>query len=287
MGVNQARCRSAGTSPRRAGAPAAYDSPEAWDAACLPFVADPNRVWRVHADAVNRNLIAEWLGPVRGAVLKTDLFDEAQGAGQAETLRRYSDEVVGLDLSPRVTSAAAARHPRLDCICGDVRSMPFPDGSFSAIVSLSTLDHFAEEDDIATALAELHRILTPGGRLVVTFDNPANPILALRGRLPFPALKRLGLMPYWCGPTLGRRGLGRALRDAGFEVRAEAAVLHCPRVLAIPACRIAQRWGWPGIGSALALFEGLGRTPLAYATGHFVAALAVRPDGQAGMAAAK
>lgn len=62
---------------------------------------------------------------------------------------------------------------------GDLRALPFPDGAFSRVVCVSTLEHVAmdttrfgapvrEGDDAPAAVAELLRVLAPGGTLLAT-----------------------------------------------------------------------------------------------------------------------
>jgi len=62
---------------------------------------------------------------------------------------------------------------------GDLRAMPFRDGAFSRVVCVSTLEHVAmdttrfgapvrEGDDASAAVAELLRVLAPGGTLLAT-----------------------------------------------------------------------------------------------------------------------
>src|SRR5204863_6785753 len=59
---------------------------------------------------------------------------------------------------------------------------------------------------VRTGLAELRRVLSPHGRLVVTLDNGLNPVVALRNRLPLGILRRVGAVPYFVGVTCGPGG---------------------------------------------------------------------------------
>jgi len=77
----------------------------------------------------------------------------------------------------------------------DVRQLDFGDNSIELIISNSTLDHFQQAEDIDRSLAELARVLVPGGLLLVTMDNPLNPVIALRNRLPKSLLGRTALAP--------------------------------------------------------------------------------------------
>lgn len=255
----------------------------AWDDVLADWAeSPPRRLWRAHSDAVNARLLARWL-PARSVprLLKTDLFDEAVSEGLYPLLARRADRVTGIDVSERAVTAAAARHPALDAQQADVRALPFRKDEFDAVISNSTLDHFRSPDQLAAGVAELHRVLRSGGLLLLTLDNRANPLVALRNALPFPWLKRLGLVPYYVGATHGPRGGRRVLQEAGFQVRACTSVLHVPRVVAVAATRWLERNATSGTKEAflrlLMQFERLERWPTGFLTGYFVAYRAVKP----------
>jgi SAM-dependent methyltransferase len=226
---------------------------------------------RAYSDHVNRNLIAAWLPAHVGRVLKTDVFDEAVADGLYPFLRERADEVVGIDVSEGAVAAARRRHPDFHAECADVRDLDFADGSFDVVVSNSTLDHLETIDDIRAALRELERVLAPGGVLVVSLDNPVNPLVAVRNALPFGALNRLGLVPYNVGATCGPGRLRRLLDEAGFVVGELTAIMHVPRVLAGLSRRTSP------LPRSLIAAERLARAPTRYLTGQFVAARALKP----------
>jgi SAM-dependent methyltransferase len=242
-------------------------------------------LWRAHSDAVNNRLIDRWLPSGQQTVLKTDLFDEAVGAGLYPALAGRAAQVVGVDVSPAVVREASARYPELDAHVGSVLALPFADGTFDAIVSNSTLDHFRSRSTLRAALVELARVIRPGGRLVVTLDNRMNPIVALRTSFLFGLLHRLHVVPYFVGATHGPRGLAQGLRESGFDTRELTAVMHCPPQL---AAQLSTRWDAvrPQRGLAHAhlrrvmAVEALERLPSAPLTGHFVAALALRRSAE-------
>jgi SAM-dependent methyltransferase len=66
--------------------------------------------------------------------------------------------------SPRALQLAAARqHPRmaqLRLIQADIAALPFSDGSMDAVICTEVLEHVMED---GVAVAELHRVLRPGG----------------------------------------------------------------------------------------------------------------------------
>jgi SAM-dependent methyltransferase len=238
-------------------------------------------LWRPHSDAVNRQWIERWLPKHRARrVLKTDLFDEAVAAGLYPALAGRAESFVGVDRSVPVLASARSRYPEMEAVRADVRRLPFGAGEFDLVVSLSTLDHSPRIEDLGLALRELHRVLEPGGLLLLTLDNRANPIIAIRNALPFAPLHRLGILPYYVGATCGPRGLRRMLEREGFRVTGVSALIHCPRILAVPAAAVLA-----GRGSARAKarflrflrgFEALGGLSSRFLTGHFVAVRAVR-----------
>jgi SAM-dependent methyltransferase len=239
-------------------------------------------LWRMHSDAVNSAWLASRL-TVRpsGRLLKTDLFDEALAAGLYPLLSARVRHVIGIDLAVSTLQAARVRYATLQSVGADVRSLPFAAGAFDGVVSNSTLDHFAAVADIAASLKELHRVLRPGGQLLLTLDNLANPVVALRNALPFGPLHALGIVPYQIGATCGPRHLQRAVRQAGFEVLEVGAILHCPRLLAVAATRILERCGWVQAQQWflrwLMVFERLGGWRTRSLTGHFVTIVARKP----------
>lgn len=78
----------------------------------------------------------------------------------------------GVDLSPnmaaRTQRVARRRIPNVNAHCQavDARSMPFRDEAFDAVVCCYLLE-LMNEEDIARALGEMHRVLRPRGRLAL------------------------------------------------------------------------------------------------------------------------
>jgi ubiquinone/menaquinone biosynthesis C-methylase UbiE len=186
---------------------------------------------------------------------------------------------VGIDVSSAVVVRAGPAARR--AVVADARALPFRRGAFDGVLSTSTLDHFAVVDDIDRSLAELARVLCTGGRLVLTLDNAANPLIAARNALPRGVARRTGLVPFAVGVTLDEAGGRRALARAGLEVDAVEHLLHAPHVV---GTRLAAVGWWAE--HVLPRFAGLARTRLASRTGHFVAFLAVARHPSPGRATA-
>jgi SAM-dependent methyltransferase len=80
--------------------------------------------------------------------------------------RQPSAVVTGLDASDAMLARARAVVPaRVPLLAGDVAALPFADGCFELVVSSSSFHYW---EDKPAALAELRRVLVPGGRLVLT-----------------------------------------------------------------------------------------------------------------------
>ncbi len=99
------------------------------------------------------------------------VLDLACGHGRiANRLARQGLEVVGLDASPLFLDAARrdaqAMGVSVQYIQGDMRSLPWTN-NFDAIVSWFTSFGYFSDEENRQVLAEAHRALRPGGRLLI------------------------------------------------------------------------------------------------------------------------
>ena len=107
------------------------------------------------------------------------LLDLACGTGAA--VRQASPTVrraVGFDLSPEMIAQArklAASVPNVEFREGDVSGpLPFSGGEFTAIVCTTAFHHFPKPLD---TIAEMSRVLAPGGRVVIADFNRRHPVV--------------------------------------------------------------------------------------------------------------
>jgi len=80
--------------------------------------------------------------------------------------RELGAEVVMVDQSERMVELARIRG--VDARVGDVQSLDLPDGTFDLVVAAWMLYHVA---DLESGLAEIARVLVPGGRLVAVTNS--------------------------------------------------------------------------------------------------------------------
>ncbi len=121
---------------------------------------------------------------------------------------------VGFDASETLLAQARAQHPQLELVRGDIASLPFPDASFDVVRTDRVLIHVV---DPAAAMAEMARVLKPGGRLVLTEGD--------WGALEIDAEDRRvtrRIMDFACDHAFKQGWVGRALprlaRRAGLMV---------------------------------------------------------------------
>ncbi|HEY3334956.1 MAG TPA: methyltransferase domain-containing protein [Candidatus Limnocylindrales bacterium] len=102
------------------------------------------------------------------------------GCGSGRLLAEQASQVrhvAGLDMSAIQVGMARKRLAEriaagtAEVVLGDAMAIPWEDGRFTVVGSLNCLKFVA---DPAKALREMHRVLRPGGRLVVTIDKQTN-----------------------------------------------------------------------------------------------------------------
>lgn len=104
------------------------------------------------------------------------ILDVAAGTGTSSAvLRRSGAQVVAVDFSPGMIAEGRRRHPGIEFIAADAMRLPFGDAEFDAVTISFGLRNIAEPK---LALAEMYRVLKPGGRLVICeFSRPPAAIM--------------------------------------------------------------------------------------------------------------
>lgn len=97
------------------------------------------------------------------------VLDAGCGEGYGtDILARTARAVVGVDLDAGIVRRAAQRYRRASFEPADVVSLPYPDASFDAVVSLQVIEHVAQP---GAFLQECGRVLRPGGTIVLSTPN--------------------------------------------------------------------------------------------------------------------
>lgn len=118
---------------------------------------------------VLHGLLSERLGPSPLRIL-----DAAVGIGtQLLGLATHGHLLCGTDISRAATRRAHAectvRHTDPHLAVADVRALPFPDGTFDAVVCAdNALAHLLSAEAVTRALSELRRVTRRGGVVLVT-----------------------------------------------------------------------------------------------------------------------
>ena len=243
------------------------------------FKATTREQWQEAAEAWDRwgPTLEDWLGPATEAMLDgagiqtgSRVLDIAAGAG-GQTLaaaRRVgpAGHVLATDLSPAILeyAAAAARKEGLANVetreVDGERLTGIEDASFDAVISRLGIIYFPDQQG---ALAEIRRVLRPGGRVAVIvwatpeqarFFSVAVAIIRRRAELPPP-------LPGQPGPfSLGSDGvLAAALQQAGFnDVRVD--VVQSPlRMTSAAECLRLQQESYGALHQMLAGLDEPGR----------------------------
>jgi ubiquinone/menaquinone biosynthesis C-methylase UbiE len=120
--------------------------------------------------------------------------------------------ITAIDISPDLLAAA-----RRECNAANIRfeiqnayDLTFPDASFDSVVGSSVLHHL----EIDAALAQVYRVLRPGGTIRFTEPNMLNPQIAVQKNVRF-LKKRLGDSPD--ETAFFRWSLRRRLEQTGFR----------------------------------------------------------------------
>ena len=160
------------------------------------------------------------------------ILDVGCGTGRPpwKTNAGEQDSVIGIDSNFSSLAVAKRRFPGRHFVCCQAEALPFSDSSFERVVSSVAMPY----TDIPVALAEIRRMLVPGGSLFMSVHHLRFTLNELRAALPSPiaVLYRLyvlanGLIFHASGRVVrfpdGKvesfqttRGLKRALEGTGF-----------------------------------------------------------------------
>lgn len=147
--------------------------------------------------------------------------------------------VVARAVGDRVPPGGTASVVDAGSLRGCAARLPYPDASFDAALSLHTLEAFA---DRARPLAELRRVLSPGGRLALSVWGPieANPAFAaLADSLQRRGGVRAEAAVHWLSSLSQPDDVRALLGEAGFD---HASATRKRTVAMVPS--VGELLGW-------------------------------------------
>lgn len=108
-----------------------------------------------------------------------DVLDNGCGPGRHSIyFAEKGFSVTGLDQSEEALSYlknwANEKHLSVTAVKGDIFSLPFPDNSFDGIIDYNVSYH-TDTEGFFRAVAELHRVLSPGGECYMTLLSQNSP----------------------------------------------------------------------------------------------------------------
>lgn len=200
----------------------------------LAELSEAYHAWRTSelgqiTDRIEAELIATLIGPLRGK----RVLDVGCGDGVlAVRLAEAGAAATGLDADPRMLAAARERASAAGTattfVDGDIRTLPFADGSFDTVMAITVLCFLRDAEH---AVQEMARVLRPGGRLV----------LGELGRYSLWAVKRR--VAGWLGSKTWRHAMFRS----ASELRQLARLSHLEvgqvrGAIYYPPCTLCARW---------------------------------------------
>jgi ubiquinone/menaquinone biosynthesis C-methylase UbiE len=147
--------------------------------------------WAPYYDFVTNLMTLGHARPLRrltvdNALIKPgdSVLDVGCGTGEVSLLaktRAKAGKVYGIDPAPEMIAVARKKTARwnldIDFRVGVIESLPFPDSSIDVVTS-SLMMHHLPEDLKVRGLAEIYRVLKPGGRLLIAdFMRPTGSFL--------------------------------------------------------------------------------------------------------------
>ena len=113
----------------------------------------------------------------------------------------------------------------------DAMRLPLADAAFDAAVSTEAFHWFPDQD---AALTEIHRVLRPGGRLLLALVSPPFEFIADAFEV---GMRMVGQPLWWTTPSR----LAAQVTGAGFRVEHQRRIFRIPGFLLPPVLTVARR----------------------------------------------
>jgi SAM-dependent methyltransferase len=137
-----------------------------WEFAMLTLFLEDSELLRedvrILSVGAGHETVLFWLANRVARVVATDIYGEGSFSEQAAD-RTMLTEPASFSPYPYRESHLEVRHM-------DARELDFPDNSFDAVFSLSSIEHFGSWADIRRSASEIGRVLRPGGSAYISTE---------------------------------------------------------------------------------------------------------------------
>ncbi|MEQ8905436.1 class I SAM-dependent methyltransferase [Ekhidna sp.] len=101
--------------------------------------------------------------------IKGDLLELGCGEGRGvELLAPLADSYIGIDKIKAVVESLEKKFPECKFMSGVFPPFPFEDNTFDSIVTFQVIEHVKDDEGF---IKEIHRVLKPGGKALITTPN--------------------------------------------------------------------------------------------------------------------
>ena len=138
-----------------------HDNQRYYDAFASTYERERHRGYHALVDKLETEVVLRYAHGAR-------VLEAGCGTGMIlKDVAPHAREAVGIDISPGMLQLARRRG--LAVVHGSVTHLPFADGAFDVAYSFKVLAHV---EQIETAMAEMTRVVRPGGHVIAEFYNP-------------------------------------------------------------------------------------------------------------------
>ena len=179
----------------------------------VPGLAEENYWFRRHEVVYQR---------LAGRCAGRDVLEAGCGEGYgADLIAVVARRVIALDYDESTVAHVRARYPRVQVRHGNLAALPLPDAAVDVVVNFQVIEHLWDQGRF---VAECHRVLRPGGVLLMSTPN----------RITFSPGRDTPINPFHTR-ELNAAELTSLLTSAGLRIEGVSGVFHGRRLAELDA----------------------------------------------------
>ena len=192
-----------------------------WSGKDKPTLAIYDFIAGIYRNWIIRPALNHFLG--REFSPSASLLHAGCGSGMVDVDAFSRYRITALDLSPKALNVYAQHHGgSADLLEGSILAIPAAEECFDGVFNLGVMEHF-EEDQVIAALKEFHRVLKPGGKIVLfwppVYGLATNALKLIHVVLRRVLRKDIKLHPDELTHVTTQARTKAWLRKAGFDLR--------------------------------------------------------------------